>query len=130
HVVGFAHRAFHAHSHRHRVAVIGEERHLELHPASRDRRALRDGVEQRVCRPGPKRKPGQSDEKASAPHAISKPWFLSGSERTRLPVAAKRALHTAGAIAAWPGSPTPPQKPPEGASTTSTFGISRSRIMR
>ena len=58
------------------------------------------------------------------------PWFFKGSERTRLPVAAKIALHTAGAIDAWPGSPTPPQNPPEGASTTSTLGISRNRIMR
>jgi len=58
------------------------------------------------------------------------PWFFKGSERTRLPVAAKIALHTAGAIDAWPGSPTPPQNPPEGASTTSTLGISRSRIIR
>ena len=58
------------------------------------------------------------------------PWFFRGSERTRLPVAAKIALHTAGAIDAWPGSPTPPQNPPEGASTTSILGISRSRIIR
>jgi len=58
------------------------------------------------------------------------PWFFKGSERTRLPVAAKIALHTAGAIDAWPGSPTPPQNPPEGASTTSTLGISRRRIIR
>jgi len=58
------------------------------------------------------------------------PWFFRGSERIRLPVAAKIALHTAGAIDAWPGSPTPPQNPPEGASTTSTLGISRSRIIR
>jgi len=58
------------------------------------------------------------------------PWFLRGSERIRLPVAAKIALHTAGAIDAWPGSPTPPQNPPDGASTTSTLGISRRRIIR
>ncbi len=64
------------------------------------------------------------------PQANVSPWFFKGSERTRLPVAAKIALHTAGAIDAWPGSPTPPQNPPEGASTTSTLGISRSRIIR
>jgi len=58
------------------------------------------------------------------------PWFFRGSARIRLPVAAKIALHTAGAIDAWPGSPTPPQNPPEGASTTSTLGISRRRIIR
>src|SRR5258707_991488 len=69
-------------------------------------------------------------ERALARQASVSPWFFKGSERTRLPVAAKIALHTAGAIDAWPGSPTPPQKPPEGASTTSTLGISRRRIMR
>ena len=65
-----------------------------------------------------------------ARQASVSPWFFKGSERTRLPVAAKIALHTAGAIDAWPGSPTPPQNPPEGASTTSILGISRSRIIR
>ncbi len=67
---------------------------------------------------------------ALARQASVSPWFFKGSERTRLPVAAKIALQTAGAIDAWPGSPTPPQNPPEGASTTSTCGISRRRIMR
>ena len=67
---------------------------------------------------------------APARQASVSPWFFKGSERTRLPVAAKIALQTAGAIDAWPGSPTPPQNPPEGASTTSTSGISRRRIMR
>ena len=65
-----------------------------------------------------------------APQASVSPWFFKGRERTRLPVAAKIALQTAGAIDAWPGSPTPPQNPPEGASTTSTVGISRRRIIR
>ena len=42
--------------------------------------------------------------------------FFSGSERTRLPVAAKIALVTAGAIGAVPGSPMPPHfLPPESA---------------
>jgi hypothetical protein len=62
--------------------------------------------------------------------AIVIPWFLSGRERIRLPVAAKIALQIAGAMEAWPGSPTPPQKPPDGAITTSTLGISARRIMR
>src|SRR5262249_41370546 len=53
--------------------------------------------------------------------------FLSGTERTRLPVAAAIALSTAGAATAMVGSPMPPQKPPEGISTTSTFGISAMR---
>ena len=70
------------------------------------------------------------DDSVLARQANVSPWFFKGSERRRLPVAAKIALHTAGAIDAWPGSPTPPQNPPEGASTTSTLGISRRRIMR
>ncbi len=70
------------------------------------------------------------DDSVLARQASVSPWFFKGSERTRLPVAAKIALQTAGAIDAWPGSPTPPQNPPEGASTTSTLGISRSRIIR
>ena len=64
------------------------------------------------------------------PQASVRSWFFSGSERMRFPVAANIALHTAGAIDACPGSPTPPQNPPEGASTTSTLGISGMRIMR
>ena len=70
------------------------------------------------------------DDSVLARQANVSPWFFKGSERTRLPVAAKIALHTAGAIDAWPGSPTPPQNPPEGASTTSILGISRRRIIR
>ena len=47
-------------------------------------------------------------------HDFLKSWFFSGSERMRLPVAAKIALHSAGATTATGGSPTPPQKPPLG----------------
>ena len=36
-------------------------------------------------------------------------WFFSGNERMRLPVAAKKALSTAGAATQMVGSPTPPQ---------------------
>lgn len=57
------------------------------------------------------------------------PWFLSGSERMRLPVAAKIAFTSAGASGASGVSPVPPQKPPLGTSTASTFGISRMRII-
>ncbi len=57
-----------------------------------------------------------------------KSWFISGSERIRLPVAAKIALSTAGAATAIVGSPTPPQKSPLGMMTTSTLGISSIRI--
>src|SRR4051794_13536582 len=55
-------------------------------------------------------------------------WFFNGNERMRLPVAAKNALSTAGAATKMVGSPTPPQKPPEGTIVTSTFGISLMRI--
>jgi len=72
---------------------------------------------------------GRGDSVLARQASVS-PWFFKGSERTRLPEAAKIALQTAGAIDAWPGSPTPPQNPPEGASTTSILGISRSRIIR
>ena len=51
-------------------------------------------------------------------------WFFSGIERIRLPVAAKNALSTAGAATKIVGSPTPPQKPPDGMTIASTFGIS------
>ena len=46
----------------------------------------------------------------------------------RLPVAAAMALSTAGAATAIVGSPTPPQKPPEGMTIVSTFGISSMRM--
>ena len=45
-------------------------------------------------------------------------------------MAAEMALAKAGAKGACAGSPTPPQKPPVGAMTTSTLGISFKRIMR
>jgi hypothetical protein len=47
-----------------------------------------------------------------------------GNDRMRLPVAAKIALHTAGAIGGTPGSPTPVGFSFEGTMCTSTFGIS------
>ena len=51
--------------------------------------------------------------------------FFSGSERTRVPVAAKIALHTAGAIGGVAGSPMPPQRlPPESARWVSIRGAS------
>jgi len=54
--------------------------------------------------------------------------FFSGTERTRLPVAAAIALSTAGAATAMVGSPTPPQTgPPEGITMASTCGISAMR---
>ena len=41
----------------------------------------------------------------------------------RLPVAAKIAFSTAGAATAMVGSPTPPQKPPDGITAVWTLGI-------
>src|SRR5215217_6691871 len=61
-------------------------------------------------------------------HALPRSWFLSGRLRMRLPVAAKIALSTAGAATAIVGSPTPPQKPPDGIAFVSTAGISSMRI--
>src|SRR5262249_59217110 len=45
-------------------------------------------------------------------YALLKSWFLSGSERMRLPVAEKIALHKAGARGGTAGLPIPPPKPP------------------
>src|ERR1700730_8109453 len=60
-------------------------------------------------------------------HALRRSWFFSGSERMRLPVAAKIALQSAGATIAGGGSPQPPQKPPLGITMISTFGLSARR---
>src|SRR5262249_39686536 len=53
--------------------------------------------------------------------------FFSGRLRTGLPVAAKIALSTAGVTTLIVGSPTPPQKSPDGTITVSTLGISARR---
>src|ERR1700745_1179248 len=45
-------------------------------------------------------------------YALLKSWFLSGSERMRLPVAEKIALHSAGARGGTAVSPIPPHPPP------------------
>jgi hypothetical protein len=105
---------FGSQSPRNRVPDNVEARRLTLRADLRVREKYRNG----------------RDNSVLARQANVSPWFFKGSERTRLPVAANIALQTAGAIDAWPGSPTPPQNPPEGASTTSTLGISRSRINR
>jgi len=61
-------------------------------------------------------------------YTIVMPWFFSGKVRMRLPVAAKNAFSTAGAATQIVGSPTPPQKPPDGMMIDSTFGICAIRI--
>src|SRR5438067_739723 len=47
-------------------------------------------------------------------------WFLTGKSRIRFPVAQNTAFITAGAATEIVGSPTPPQKPPDGTTTVST----------
>ncbi len=60
--------------------------------------------------------------------ALRRSWCLSGSDRMRLPVAAKIALHSAGANGGSPGSPTPPGGASLSTMTTSmTAGASGSR---
>src|SRR5260370_33720930 len=44
-------------------------------------------------------------------YALLKSWFLTCSERIRLPVAEKIALRNAGPKGGTPVSPAPPQKP-------------------
>src|SRR6266536_1240878 len=58
------------------------------------------------------------------------PTFPMGSLRIRLPVAAKIALHTAGAIGGVPGSPTPPCASVLGTMYTSIAGIAFIRSIR
>ncbi len=71
------------------------------------------------------------DECRARRHVASEiPCLSSGSERIRFPDAAKIALQSAGITGALAGSPTPPQKPPVGASTTSTLGISAALSIR
>ena len=63
-------------------------------------------------------------------HATFRLAFFNGNWRIRLPVAANIAFSTAGAATAIVGSPTPPQKPPEGITIVSTSGISDIRMDR
>src|SRR6516162_4926625 len=62
-------------------------------------------------------------ERQKRPHARFRSWPFSGSERTRLPVAAKIALHSAGARGGTAGSPPPPQNPPLATTAVSTTGM-------
>src|SRR5215831_17067541 len=68
-----------------------------------------------------------SGERLATTYAVLMPSCIKGIERNRLPVAAKIALSTAGAATDTVGSPTPPQKLPDGITMTSTTGISRMR---
>src|SRR5258708_39343863 len=60
-------------------------------------------------------------------HANETLWVLSGTDRIRLPVAAKNALSTAGAATEIVGPPAPPQDPPGGLVVDSAFGLSAVR---
>src|SRR5882672_891969 len=71
---------------------------------------------------------GQSRQYAG--QAFLRSWFFNGNDRMRLPVAAKIALQSAGATTDTGCSPQPLQKPPLGASTHSTLGISAMRSIR
>src|ERR1700692_562209 len=61
------------------------------------------------------------------PQIERRSWFVTGSARMRWPVAAKIALHKAGASGGTGGSPTPPQKSPLGTITLTTSGASAMR---
>lgn len=112
------------------IAGLDRERRDDIitsHAVGRERSGRRHNAARRHA---VHREPGQP---AHAPPDLDDqtvmPWFLSGSERMRLPVAAKIAFTSAGASGASGVSPVPPQKPPLGTSTASTFGISRMRII-
>ena len=53
---------------------------------------------------------GAKSDKLLGTYTSLRPWFLIGSVRTGLPVAACMAFNTAGAVTQIVGSPTPPQK--------------------
>ena len=63
------------------------------------------------------------DSSVQPGYADSKPCWVSGSDRTRRPVSANRALHTAAAISGVPGSPMPDGGSVLGTMCTSTSGI-------
>ena len=67
---------------------------------------------------------------ASLNHPLSSSCFCRGKLRMRLPVAAKIALHSAGASGGTDGSPTPPQESPPETITVSTFGAPAIRTIR
>lgn len=82
------------------------------------------GLRLRRSQPYGQRQYATRSHEAATGHAFLRSWFLSGNVRIRLPVAAKMAFNTAGAATAMVGSPTPPQKPPDGMMTVSTAGMS------
>src|SRR4051812_46958464 len=109
-------------------ALLGERpavaQQAQPHLAVGDQRAAAGGIA--FCKRIFQKQKNQCRQQK--PHTISIPWFFSGTVRMRLPVALKNAFSTAGAATQMVGSPTPPQKPPEGMTIDSTFGICAMRI--
>ena len=75
---------------------------------------------ERRARGGPAFRSGLEE---SAAQAFFRSSARIGSRRTRLPVAAKIALHTAGATVGTPGSPMPPGASPDSRMCTSVRGV-------
>jgi hypothetical protein len=71
---------------------------------------------------------GRGWSQADAPGRAGRQSMRNGSVRSRLPVAAKIAFATAGAIGGVPGSPTPPGAAPLATISTSIRGASSIRI--
>src|SRR5258707_3888534 len=114
-----------------------EPRHRRLRGAGRRMAAgTREGAGRSIRRTGRRSMTGQRENQGDSSHdacgihvgppecawapiasvrfsyALLKSWFLSGSERIRLPVPEKIALHNPVARGGTAVSPTPPQKPP------------------
>ena len=102
---------------------------LRVAPGQRQCRAVTTGTGRRSGRWRRSCRQNHYQPKAgSPPHVARRSPGLNGNARIRLPVAAKIAFNTAGPATAMVGSPTPPQNPPDGTSTVSTFGMPASRI--
>ena len=99
--IGDSQRKIEIELHRGSLAIRSPRLRRRLRPAHRHRSARRSRIQ-----------------------ALLRSTFFNGKRRTRLPVAAKMALSTAGAATAMVGSPMPPQKPPDGMMMVSTSGIS------
>ena len=85
-------------------------------PVSADRHSQPD----RLSRPEPLTRDVLWDQ----PRRPDRSWFLIGRSRTRIPVAAKIALVTAGATGGIPGSPNPPRCASDLMNSTSMRGAS------
>jgi hypothetical protein len=70
----------------------------------------------------------ETERGAARPHTPVSAFRSIGSERTRLPVAAKTAFDIAGASVGTPGSPMPVGSASDATICTSTRGISLNRV--